>query len=111
MTSQNTNVVLSEAISLSEIGWKLFPCYYIENSRCSCGQLHEGNTSAGKHPLVSHWHETATSDLTQLNEWFNKIQAPNIGIHCKASGLIVLDIDPRNGGDESFAKLENLLAM
>ena len=110
MASQESNTVLSEAISLSELGWKLFPCYYIENSKCSCGQLHEGNTSAGKHPLVSNWHETATSNLTQLNEWFAKIQAPNIGIHCKASGLIVLDIDPRNGGDESFAKLENLLA-
>lgn len=43
---------------------------------------------------------------TELDEWFLKWPNANIGIVTGAiSGLVVLDIDPEHGGNESLAQL------
>lgn len=48
----------------------------------------------------------AATDLDQIRRWWRCGDA-NIGIACsEASGLLVLDIDPRNGGDDELADLE-----
>src|SRR5438270_10901462 len=39
--------------------------------------------------------------------WWDRAPFANIGLHCRRSGLIVLDIDPRNGG--SIAEHERRL--
>ena len=42
-----------------------------------------------------------------MREWFRRAPDRNVGIVTGAlSGLVVLDIDPRHGGDESLRKLE-----
>jgi hypothetical protein len=41
----------------------------------------------------------------QIQRWWNTNPQYNIGIALKKSSLGVLDIDPRNGGDDSFAML------
>ena len=48
--------------------------------------------------LIKRGHLDATNDTTVLDYWFNKDPNMNIGINCQASGLVVLDIDYRNGG-------------
>ncbi len=93
----------------SEQGWKLFPCYGIKNRSCECGNPHSGDTGSGKHPLISDWPFNATSDPNQLLKWFGKGSNNNVAVVCQDSGFVVIDIDPRNGGDESFLALEGFL--
>jgi len=63
----------------------------------------------GKEPLTEHGVKDATTDLDTIEEWWRRWPKANVGIATGAvSGLVVLDIDPRNGGDE---ELEGLLAQ
>lgn len=54
-------------------------------------------------PLLVGWPEKATRDPATINEWWTVWPNANIGIHCR--GLVVIDVDVRNGGDETYAKL------
>src|SRR5699024_9519919 len=48
----------------------------------------------------------ATNDLKQINEWWDLFPQAGIGLPTgKVNNTIVLDVDPRNGGDESFQDL------
>ncbi len=48
-----------------------------------------------------------TADLVQVGDWWRHWPEANIGLACGApSGVWVLDVDPRNGGTESLARLE-----
>lgn len=49
-------------------------------------------------PLWKDWPTRATSDVSDFPP------DANIGIHCE--GLLVVDIDPKKGGDNSYAKLD-----
>ena len=48
----------------------------------------------------------ATTDLAQIDAWWSANPDANIGTRPSASGLYVFDVDPRNGGSESFAQLQ-----
>jgi hypothetical protein len=49
----------------------------------------------------------ATDDPEQIARWFAPARSyqPNIGIDCQRSGLVVVDTDPRHGGDASGREL------
>lgn len=53
----------------------------------------------------SHGHLDATTDALAITEWWTESPSANIGISPGPAGLIILDVDPRNGGDESFLDL------
>ena len=55
-------------------------------------------------PLVEGWQHVATSDVAQIESWWTQWPDANIGIHCY--GLCVIDVDPKKGGFESLAVLE-----
>jgi len=60
-----------------------------------------------KVPATQHGKKDATNDPAQVAAWFVPGTSRNVGILTGArSGLIVADIDPRNGGDASFERLE-----
>ncbi len=60
-----------------------------------------------KVPATSHGKKDATSDLEQVAAWFPPDTNRNVGILTgERSRLLVLDIDPRNGGDTSFERFE-----
>jgi len=62
----------------------------------------------GKAPvaeLVPNGVANATCDRTVINHWWSRVRAANVGIACHR--LLVVDIDPRNGGDR---QLDALLA-
>jgi hypothetical protein len=65
-----------------------------------------------KVPLISTWqggngHLDATLDVDQIRRWWHYCPNANPGIACdERSGLLVLDVDPRNGGDEELGALE-----
>ncbi len=61
----------------------------------------------GKTPLTEHGFKSATRDPSQIREWWELWPEANIGIATGAiSGIVVLDIDPRHGGDDTLATLE-----
>lgn len=71
------------------LGWAIFP-------------LVPGTKSPFKDSKGS---TEATTDLTQIDAWWFAHPDANIAIKPSASGLYVFDVDPRNGGSESFNRL------
>lgn len=63
-----------------------------------------------KTPLLKNWQDRASANAEKIREWWGKHPNANIALHTGKSGLIVLDIDPRNGGFESLDNLKDLLS-
>ena len=56
--------------------------------------------------LSSHGHRDATTDVERIDRWWRAWPDANVGIACdERSGLLVLDVDPRNGGDVNLDAL------
>lgn len=92
-------------------GWHICPLHTVDGrGQCSCGK--RACAAAGKHPrwhsqLLPHGLKSASADPGGITAWWRQWPLASIGIRTGAvSGLLVLDIDPRNGGDESLAALE-----
>jgi putative DNA primase/helicase len=84
--------MLDTALAYAGRGWPIFPC-----------------VARGKRPLTSHGLKDASMDPVVLHEWWKRWPAANIGLVTGiASGLVVLDVDPRHGGDASLAQLEQV---
>ena len=91
-------------------GWKVLPCHGIaDGGRCTCSQPHGEPKDIGKHPAIGEWNVKATSDVTTVTQWWEKNPEYNIGVFCQPSGFLVIDIDPRSDGIESFDKFEELV--
>ena len=91
-------------------GWRVFPLHIPiltpAGVRCSCGEL-PGACSIGKHPRTPHGHCDATIDLEEIDAHWQRHPDANIGIATGArSGLVVIDVDPRHGGNVSLEALE-----
>ena len=50
-------------------------------------------------------YKNATTDAKRIREWGKKHPSARVGINLEAAGLLVVDTDPRNGGDESLDAL------
>lgn len=83
----------------------VFPLFEISDGKCSCPQGAQCG-SAGKHPRVPTGFKAASLDAAQIRKWWTRWPTANVGINTGASGLVVLDIDPRNGGDDSLVAIE-----
>lgn len=90
-------------------GWKILPCYGIIDGRCTCNGVHNEPKDVGKHPSIAQWNIQSSSDANVVSTWWNNNPEQNIGVFCQPSGFFVIDIDPRSGGDDSFAKFEELV--
>ncbi|CAA9890530.1 hypothetical protein METHB2_240003 [Candidatus Methylobacter favarea] len=91
------------ALNYAERGWFVIPLHSVENGQCTCKRQCK---SPGKHPIFNNWQAKATTDPAQIKQWWNKYSFANIGIVTgQKSGLVVIDIDPRNGGDASLQDL------
>lgn len=82
----------------------------LSNGNCSCGNRSatcpksNGKDSSGKHPRQSGWRERLIVNAPAATRAWGKYPTANIGL-CPRPGEFVLDIDPRNGGDETWARL------
>jgi hypothetical protein len=95
----------SMAFNLASKGFPVFPLHSIKDGLCTCGKLNCG--SPGKHPRTLNGYLDGTTNTLQIEKWWGKWLISNIGmVTGKASGVIVLDIDPRHGGDETLNALE-----
>jgi hypothetical protein len=99
---------LAAALKYAQLGWAVLPLYGLKQGACLCGDAN--CRSPGKHPhreLVPHGVHDASKDAKRITEWFNRVPSANVGIATgAASGFVVLDIDPRNGSDDTLAELQ-----
>jgi putative DNA primase/helicase len=91
---------LAAALDYAKRGWHVFPCHSINKTgHCTCKDGPKCE-HPGKHPLVAGGFHAATTDPNKIRSWWGKWPWANVAIATgKVSGLVVLDIDPRNGGD------------
>lgn len=96
------------AVASCERGWSVVPLHSVRHGHCSCG--HEACPAPGKHPRVAWEHFMhAAADREQVQLWWRRWPSANVGVVTgEVSGLVVLDVDPRNGGDDTLAGLEEL---
>lgn len=106
----NIAYILAAALDYVNRGWPVLPLNWPVGAGCSCGE--DCGKSAAKHPLTAHGLKDATTDQEQVKVWWKRWPLANIGILTgQESGLLVLDIDPRNGGTESFKRLPGNLPL
>jgi hypothetical protein len=97
------------ALIYVDLGCPIIPLWSVdENGKCVCHR--KKCYSPGRHPhrrLVPKGVEDATKDREKIKLWFATNDL-NIGILTgPESGLLVLDIDPDQGGNESLVTLES----
>jgi hypothetical protein len=101
------------ALAYAALGMRVVPSHYIRTDNpmgdwlgpcCSC---HEGHACGdpGKHPILTGWPDAATSLDWMVHWWWNKWPKANVSI-VTGDGLVIIDVDPRHGGDETLARLE-----
>lgn len=83
--------------------FKVFGLHKIVGGKCTC-DIHDCQ-AAGKHPRISSWQFTPDWSDEQIDcmEMTGQF-ATGFGVIC--DGFLIIDIDPRNGGNEGYAKLE-----
>lgn len=84
--------MLSAALDYASRGWPVFPC-----------------KPGGKTPITSSGFKNATTDAEIIKGWWQRDPNANIAIATgRGSGLIVLDVDVKNGqpGRESLEELQ-----
>jgi len=93
----------------AECDWAVFPCFGVTNGKCDCGDSECG--SVGKHPLsemAPNGFKNANTDEQYIKESWKRFPNANVGIATgNPSGMFVLDIDQKNGGNgiQQFANL------
>lgn len=97
----STADMLSAALTYARRGWPVFPLFEPAGDGCSCQVPDCG--SSGKHPRTPHGKDDATIDETTIRNWWTKWPNANIGLWCR--DLVVVDVDPRNGGSASLESL------
>ncbi len=97
-----SSTMLEHALSYLRRGWAVIPAHTATNGICSCQNLQ--CEDAGKHPWVS-WtaYQERLPTEAQVRNWWGQWPNANIAIVIgPVSNLVVIDIDPRHGGDESI---------
>lgn len=85
-------------------GWSVLPLHSVQSGRCTCGE--SDCNSSGKHPRTRKGLKDASINPKQIEAWWTRWPDANVGVRTGTkSGIIVVDVDPRNGGDESLAAL------
>ena len=81
--------MIEDVLRIIQMGYKVFPV------RCK-----------DKIPLTAHGHLDASKNQDQIKDWWTQFPDANIGLLVgEEAGICILDIDPRNGGDNSLSRL------
>jgi hypothetical protein len=100
----NTPPKLAAALDLARRGFSVFPLHsWIDPGARADDTQKSAAIKEAKTPAILNWQKLATTDPKQIKKWWTQWPGANIGLH--TSGLLVIDIDPRHGGDESFKAL------
>lgn len=121
--------IADHALVYARADIKVFPAWGVIDGpgglRCSCSKGYDC-TSPGKHPRIPPAHRKddplygkcygkcgkeghglydATTDEDTITRWADHGYWGGIGKPAHGSGVAVIDVDPKYGGDESFARL------
>lgn len=100
-----TSAMLDAVLDYGRRGWPVLPLHTVKRQRCTCGA--PSCNSCGKHPRIKAWLQRATTDATIIRQWWRRWPDANVGIVTGArSGIVAIDVDPRNGGENSLDELE-----
>ena len=96
---------LDAALIYARRGWPVFPCQSPSSAGgCSCH--HDDCASPAKHPRIQGGLRAATTEEAQLRQWWARWPDANVAVRTgTVSGLVVLDVDPDHGGDDSLERL------
>jgi|SRR5271157_614151 len=94
---------LTAALDYARKGFRIFPLHSVDDhGQCTCGK--QDCEKPGKHPRIYNGFKGATTDGSQIIQWWNQHPDANIGIRT-GKGLFVLDVD-ENEGEDSLRELE-----
>lgn len=96
------NERLDAALFYARAGLRVFPCHGIRDGACTCGD--PACARPAKHPWTRHGLHDATTEESVIIRWWGEMPLANIGLVAADIG-VVLDVDPRNGGDASLDRL------
>lgn len=88
----NLSTPLAYALAYAALGWHVFPVE--PRAKIPVGRL------------VPRGHLDATTDQDTIRRWWKLAPDAGIGVSLAASGLVAIDVDPRNGGTETFEQLQ-----
>jgi hypothetical protein len=96
------------AIEQTELGRPVVAIWSVtKTGKCKCPKG-ANCSSPGKHPITRNGIKDATTDKEVIKDLWQKHPDANLAIVMGAkSGLVALDIDPRNGGTYSLENLED----
>lgn len=97
---------LEFALRYAALGWHVFPVWGAHDGKCRCRRLCK---SPAKHPvehLVPRGQDDATIDPATIRRWYARMPEAGVAVFLKPSGLVAIDIDPRNGGFETMDDIE-----
>jgi len=103
----NARSALRYALAYAERGWHVFPVWGAKGGKCGCGV--ETCKQPGKHPvspLVRSGMSDATTDPDTIRRWWGARPDAGVAISLAPSGLVAVDVDPRNGGYLTLELLE-----
>lgn len=75
------NPLLTAALEYAARGWRVFPV-----------------KPRGKAPIPSDGFLSGTTSAATIRRWWTQVPDANIGLWLAGSGLVAVDVDPRNGG-------------
>lgn len=119
---ERRRLLLDAAVGYAQRGWAVIQVWWVdENGICQCYRKAEC-TSPGKHPILSDWPTQALQDPVDVAEWWTPptqwrevpeaaqfhryYPLANIGVVTgRISKIVVLDEDPRNGGEDTLIRL------
>jgi len=96
--------LLRSALEYARLGWPVFPQHTpTPDGGCSCGQDCD---YPGKHPRIKGGSTQATTVEAPIRAWWTRWPSANIGcVAGNRSGLLIVDIDPKNGGDVTWQRI------
>lgn len=97
------NDLYPNALDFLAANKRLISIYPFSGKKCSCNN--DDCENAGKHPKRPAWQESEIISDTQLGDWIKFYGCNGLGWAIDAD-CIVIDVDPRNGGDKSLDQLE-----
>src|SRR5262245_53496866 len=95
--------LVNAALDCARRGWRVLPVHTIRDGCCTCND--PACKSPAKHPRLSNWPALASTSPETIRRWWAFWKTANVGI-ATGAGLLVLDVDPRHGGDATLAELE-----
>lgn len=87
-----------------EAGHRVFGLWPVSPKGCGCGS--PDCTMGGKHPRAANWTHTPVWSQEQI-ETMEDMDQFSTGYGVLIRGLLVIDVDARNGGVASFERLKN----